>query len=96
MKEASRRNRKDSDVSQLKSWEVEFADAENGHLLFKTFAETPDFSFIYADSDSLANEIAEWYTYSEEPEFLWNIKAFKEAFYKQHCKQFGLMFEVRD
>lgn len=65
MKEASRRNRKDSD----------------------TFAETPDFSFVYADSDSLVNEIAEWYTYSEEPEFLWNIKAFKDAFYKQHYQE---------
>ena len=41
--------------------------------------ETPDFSFSYMDSDSLGEELAEWYTYSEEPEFLWNLKAFKAA-----------------
>lgn len=42
--------------------------------------ETPDFVFKYADSDSLREEIAEWYTYSEEPEYLWNQNAFKESF----------------
>ena len=48
--------------------------------------ETPDFIFKYADSDSLGEEIAEWYTYSEEPEYLWNEKAFNESFTKHNCK----------
>lgn len=42
--------------------------------------ETPDFIFKYADSDCLTEEIAEWYTYSEEPEYSWNQKAFQESF----------------
>ena len=43
--------------------------------------ETPDFMFKYADSDSLTEEIAEWYTYSEEPEYAWNENAFNESFH---------------
>jgi hypothetical protein len=46
--------------------------------------ETPDFPFAYADSDTLNGELAEWYTYSEEPEFVWNATAFKSTLYKEH------------
>lgn len=47
-------------------------------------AETSDFLFKYADSDTLDEELAEWYTYSEEPEYLWNIKAFNDKYFKQN------------
>ena len=47
-------------------------------------AEVPDFIYYYSDSDTLAAEIAEWYTYSEEPEFLWNLKAFKNSMKKNY------------
>lgn len=46
-------------------------------------SETPDFVFTYSDSDSLAAEISEWYTYSEEAEFLWNADSFKNTFFEQ-------------
>ncbi len=50
--------------------------------------ETPDFEFVYSDCDVLANEIAEWYTYSEEPEFQANSAAFKKYF--EHIRK-GLL-----
>lgn len=53
----------------------------------KTSAEIPDFNFDYNDSDTLDAELAEWYTYSEEPEFVWNLNAFKSLFTKK-CKSF--------
>jgi hypothetical protein len=51
-----------------------------------TSSEVPDFVFNYSDSDTLDAEIAEWYTYSEEPEFLWNKSAFKNILFKNNCK----------
>ncbi|CAF0731843.1 unnamed protein product [Brachionus calyciflorus] len=48
-------------------------------------AEVPDFSFDYNDSDTLDNEIAEWYTYSEEPEFVWNLNAFNDLLNKHYA-----------
>lgn len=48
--------------------------------------ETPDFLFKYSDSDSLCEELAEWYTYSEEPEYTWNEKAFKESLPKKKAE----------
>lgn len=50
--------------------------------------ETPDFIFNYSDSDNLDEELAEWYTYSEEPEYLWNLKAFNDKYFKQNRKLF--------
>lgn len=38
----------------------------------------PDLEFVYDDADSHENEIAELYTYTEEPEFFQNRKAFEE------------------
>jgi hypothetical protein len=52
---------------------------------FKSSGETPDFFFAYSDSDTLAAEISEWYTYSEEAEFLWNANSFKKTFFEQKC-----------
>lgn len=46
--------------------------------------ETPDFIFNYSDSDNLDEELAEWYTYSEEPEYLWNLKAFNDKYFKHN------------
>lgn len=51
----------------------------------QTSAEVPDFNFEYNDSDTLDAELAEWYTYSEEPEFVWNLNAFKCLLIKK-CK----------
>ncbi|RNA35377.1 striatin-interacting 2 [Brachionus plicatilis] len=47
-------------------------------------AEVPDFHFDYSDSDTLEVELAEWYTYSEEPEFLWNLNSFKNLLNKNY------------
>lgn len=38
----------------------------------------PDLDFIYSDTDILANEIAELYSYTEQPEFQLNVKAFED------------------
>lgn len=41
-------------------------------------ADSPDLDFVYDDTDSAANEIAELYSYTEQPEFLLNVKAFED------------------
>lgn len=46
----------------------------------KTLLDVPEFNFIYNDSDILNVEISELYTYSEEPEFVWNAEAFNILF----------------
>ena len=85
MKEMNRRTRKDSDVSSKISLEFIFCINFYFHKKYKstTSTETPDFIFKYADTDTLGEELAEWYTYSEEPEFLWNMKSFKENLNKR-------------
>lgn len=40
--------------------------------------ECPDLEFVYDDSDSYTNEIAELYSYTEQPEFQLNVKAFED------------------
>ncbi|CAF4020323.1 unnamed protein product, partial [Rotaria sordida] len=45
-----------------------------------TLLDVPEFNFIYNDSDSIHAEITELYTYSEEPEFVWNAEAFNIFF----------------
>ena len=40
--------------------------------------ENRDLDFIYDDSDSPLNEIAELYSYTEQPEFQLNVKAFED------------------
>nr|CAG4635304.1 EOG090X01YQ [Artemia franciscana] len=42
-------------------------------------SDCPDIDFVYDDSDSYANDIAELYTYTEVPEFQLNLKAFEET-----------------
>ena len=41
--------------------------------------DTPDLDFQYDDADSYAAEMAELYSYSEEPEFFANKKCFDET-----------------
>ena len=41
--------------------------------------DSPDLDFIYDDSDSYDAEMAELYSYSEEPEFFVNKKFFDET-----------------
>lgn len=38
----------------------------------------PDLEFVYTDADSLSNEIAELYSYTEQSEFQLNVKAFED------------------
>ena len=38
----------------------------------------PDLDYIYDDTDSHVNEIAELYSYTEQPEFQLNVNAFEE------------------
>lgn len=40
--------------------------------------ECPDLDFVYADADTHPNEIAELYSYTEQPEFQLNVRAFEE------------------
>lgn len=40
--------------------------------------ECPDLDFVYCDTDSHPNEIAELYSYTEQPEFALNVRAFEE------------------
>lgn len=47
--------------------------------------ECPDLDFVYADTDSHANEIAELYSYTEQPELQLNVKAFEDQ-----MEQYGL------
>lgn len=41
-------------------------------------ADCPDIDFDYSDTDLFHNELAEIYSYSEQPEFQLNLKAFEE------------------
>lgn len=36
--------------------------------------DSPDLEFVYADADIFNNEIAELYSYTEQPEFQLNVK----------------------
>ncbi|XP_046994874.1 striatin-interacting protein 1 [Schistocerca americana] len=40
--------------------------------------ECPDLDFVYDDADNMINEIAELYSYTEQPEFQHNLKAFED------------------
>ncbi|KAL1492319.1 hypothetical protein ABEB36_010580 [Hypothenemus hampei] len=40
--------------------------------------DSPDLDFIYDDSDTHGNEMAELYSYTEQPEFQLNVKAFED------------------
>ncbi|XP_022915364.2 striatin-interacting protein 1 [Onthophagus taurus] len=40
--------------------------------------DSPDLDFIYDDTDTAANEIAELYSYTEQPEFQLNVRAFED------------------
>ena len=84
MKDVNRRARRDSDVRNKLFYQNLVIPLFR--LIKKASIETSDFIFNYSDSDSLGAELAEWYTYSEEPEFLWNVKAFKKTLYKENCK----------
>lgn len=41
-------------------------------------ADSPDLEFIYDDTDTHINEIAELYSYTEQPELQLNVKAFED------------------
>lgn len=45
----------------------------------------PDLEFLYADTDLHGNEIAELYSYTEQPELQLNVKAFEDQ-----MDQYGL------
>ncbi len=47
--------------------------------------DTPDIEFVYQDSDTLAGEVAEFYSYTENPEFPGVQKSFQEC-----MESFGL------
>ncbi|CAH0562654.1 unnamed protein product [Brassicogethes aeneus] len=40
--------------------------------------DSPDLEFVYDDTDSHANEIAELYSYTEQPELTLNVRAFED------------------
>ncbi|XP_031640438.1 striatin-interacting protein 1 homolog isoform X1 [Contarinia nasturtii] len=50
-----------------------WCDPDNG-----SNSECPDLDFVYSDTDTYPNEIAELYSYTEQNEFHLNIKAFEE------------------
>lgn len=52
------------------------------HLQNTGIAECPDIDFIYDDADTHANEIAEFYSYTEQNEFQLNVKV---KYYNINC-----------
>jgi hypothetical protein len=54
--------------------------------------ECPDLDFAYDDSDSLVNEVAELYSYTEQPEFQLNLKAFEDQMKEWKQSPFWLKF----
>lgn len=52
---------------------------EIDNYYFQQPGDMPDLEFVYDDADTHENEIAELYTYTEEPEFLYNRKAFEDV-----------------
>ncbi|KAM7295559.1 striatin-interacting protein 1 homolog isoform X2 [Ixodes scapularis] len=52
---------------------------EIDNYYFQQPGDMPDLEFVYDDADTHENEIAELYTYTEEPEFLYNKKAFEDV-----------------
>ncbi|XP_071552352.1 striatin-interacting protein 1 homolog isoform X5 [Panulirus ornatus] len=51
-----------------------------------SMADCPDIEFNYDDADSPENEIAEFYSYTEGPEFQLNLKAWEEV-----CGELGVV-----
>ncbi|ENN81119.1 hypothetical protein D910_02654 [Dendroctonus ponderosae] len=47
-------------------------------LIWGGGADSPDLEFIYDDADTHGNEIAELYSYTEQPELQLNVKAFED------------------
>lgn len=66
-------NREDTDVAQQSL----MADRYYREMETQDF-ENRDLEFVYDDSDSPLNEIAELYSYTEQPEFQLNVKAFED------------------
>jgi len=54
--------------------------------------ECPDLDFVYDDADSLVNEVAELYSYTEQPEFQLNVKAFEDQMKEWKLSPFWLKF----
>ncbi|KAK3928999.1 Striatin-interacting protein 1-like protein [Frankliniella fusca] len=54
-----------------------FREMETREMETQDF-ENRDLEFVYDDSDSPLNEIAELYSYTEQPEFQLNVKAFED------------------
>lgn len=48
--------------------------------------DSPDLDFVYDDTDTHASEIAELYSYTEQPELQLNVKAFEDQ-----MEQYGLL-----
>ncbi|KAJ8934856.1 hypothetical protein NQ314_013128 [Rhamnusium bicolor] len=51
--------------------------------------DSPDLEFVYDDTDTHINEIAELYSYTEQPELQLNVKAFKTKWNHTICHQAG-------
>ncbi|XP_046392923.1 striatin-interacting protein 1 isoform X2 [Ischnura elegans] len=58
-------------IPKLKDILGQMQDSDGG-------ADSQDLDFIYDDADCHANEIAELYSYTEQPEFQLNVKAFED------------------
>eukprot|EP00794_Sanderia_malayensis_P017832 gene17832-19615_t len=82
LKEILRRQRKDSDNFKLMLMGPGKArtDWVHFHLREPTQNDVPSLDFIYNDSDSLLNELAELYSYTEENEFVENADIFHENY----------------
>ncbi|XP_074644294.1 striatin-interacting protein 1 homolog isoform X2 [Tubulanus polymorphus] len=50
----------------------------------ETLSDSPDIDFVYDDADDYQTEIAELYSYTEEPEFELNQQCFEEVL-QQYC-----------
>ncbi|XP_066998245.2 striatin-interacting protein 1 homolog [Anabrus simplex] len=54
--------------------------------------DCPDLDFCYDDADSLINELAELYSYTEQPEFQLNVRAFEDQMREYNLAPFWLKF----
>lgn len=84
LRNVARRQQLDSDVRHF--YPIRAVTCFTVYLFLKGGGvESPDLDFVYADTDSHANEIAELYSYTEQPELQLNVKAFEDQ-----MEQYGL------
>lgn len=58
--------------------------------------DCPDLDYQYDDTDSSTNEMAELYSYTEQPEFHLNLKAFEDQMEMYHLTPLWQKLEIEE